>query len=129
MNKKMTLSGEYAAMVQDAADALRAGETAASLVCIREAMMLRMDAPEPHNLLGILCEMKSDDNGARRHYRAAYALDPTYKPACRNLERLVRFEWGPANRQYDYGVEPKQVENADHQQAIPELKREGLGTA
>lgn len=128
MKKKVTLPDEYAVAIQDAADALRKNETAASLVYIREAMMLKMNAPEPHNLLGILCEMKSDDNAARKHYRAAYALDPTYKPSCRNLERLVRFEWGPTSRQYDYGVEPMPEEIME-QQALPELKREGLGTA
>ena len=70
---------------------------------IKNALFVNPDAPEPHNLLGILAELKGDDSIARKHYRAAYALDPTYKPACRNLERLVVFEWGPQRRDYDFG--------------------------
>lgn len=70
---------------------------------ISKALLLNLDAPEPHNLLGILAELKGDDCLARKHYRAAYALDPTYKPACRNLERLVRFEWGAQSRDFDFG--------------------------
>ena len=70
---------------------------------ITNALLLDPDAPEPHNLLGILAELKGDDSIARKHYRAAYALDPTYKPACRNLERLVMLEWGPQRRDYDFG--------------------------
>ena len=72
---------------------------------ISKALLLNLDAPEPHNPLGILAELKGDDSVARKHYRAAYALDPTYKPACRNLERLVMFEWGPQIRDFVYGDE------------------------
>jgi len=104
VKKKMTLRNEYATALQTAATALSKGDIMGSLPHIRQAMALNMDAPEPHNLLGILSEMKGDDGNARRHYRAAYALDPTYGPACRNLERLVVFEWGPVGRQYDYGI-------------------------
>lgn len=82
---------------------LRAGETVHAHALIGRAMGLDMGAPEPHNLLGIFCEMTGDDDGARRHYRAAYALDPTYRPACRNLERLVLYTWGEQDRRYDFG--------------------------
>jgi tetratricopeptide (TPR) repeat protein len=115
VKKKMTLYDEYTTALQTAAAALSQGDMMGSLPHIRQAMALNMDAPEPHNLLGILSEMKGDDGNARRHYRAAYALDPTYSPACRNLERLVVFEWGPVGRQYDYGisVQPEAAGNAE----------------
>ena len=61
-------------------------------VAIADAMGLNMDAPEPHNLLGILYEMLGDYQAARKHYRAGYALDPVYKPCCRNLERITGFD-------------------------------------
>lgn len=43
-------------------------------------------APQPHNLLGLLLERQHDHPMAMRHFRAAWALDPTYLPARQNLE-------------------------------------------
>ena len=113
------LHNAYTIAINKAVDSQRKGDIQSAKSYISEAMTLSMDTPEPHNLLGILSEMKGDDNTARRHYRAAYALDPTYKPSCRNLERLVKFEWVPIQRNYDYGNELK-IANAkpDTQQNI-----------
>jgi Flp pilus assembly protein TadD len=72
--------------------ALKAREFSQARADIVEAMGLDMDAPEPHNLLGLLYEMTGDFQAARKHYRAGYALNPTYKPCCRNLERITGFE-------------------------------------
>lgn len=48
-------------------------------------------SPVPHNLMGIILECKNDRTEAMRHFRAAYALDPTYIPARYNLERYGQF--------------------------------------
>ena len=93
----------FSQTISDAIASLRKKNMDNGYQMISKALLLDPDAPEPHNLLGILAELKGDDSVARRHYRAAYALDPTYKPACRNLERLVIFEWGPQSRDYDFG--------------------------
>ena len=74
-------------------------ENAEKLISILVSMDI--GAPEPHNLFGILCELRGEDGIARKHYRAAYALDPTYGPACRNLERLVI---GQKSHGFDYGL-------------------------
>ena len=50
-----------------------------AMIC--EAMGKFPNAPEPHNLLGIVMEQEGDHAGAMKHFRAAYALDPTYLPA------------------------------------------------
>lgn len=105
MKRKAVFTDAYAMAVLDAAKVLYQGGMNGALPHIKDAMILNMDAPEPHNLLGILAEMSGDDSRARKHYRAAYALDPTYQPACRNLERLVDFVWKTVSRKYDYGVE------------------------
>ena len=60
---------------------------------IKQAMFKRPHSPEAHNLYGILEELQSNGNLVRKHYRAAYALDPTYKAATRNLERIINFEY------------------------------------
>lgn len=50
------------------------------------------DAPEPHNLLGIILEKTGNHPLAMKHFRAAWALDPTYHPANQNLMILGSFE-------------------------------------
>lgn len=47
--------------------------------------------PDAYNLLGALNEIHGDWLEAQKFYRAALAMDPTYKPAQANLERTVSF--------------------------------------
>lgn len=47
--------------------------------------------PQPHNLLGLLLEMQGDHLSAMKHFRAAWALDPTYKPARTNMDHYGSF--------------------------------------
>lgn len=107
MERKAVLQDAFSETVKKAAVLLNVGMLNEALPVIKEALILNTEAAEPHNLLGIFYELKGDDNNARMHYRAAYALDPTYRPACRNLERLVEFEWETVSRKYDFGVELK----------------------
>lgn len=41
-----------------------------------------------HNLMGILMEKRKNHVMAMKHFRAAYALDPTYIPARYNMEQF-----------------------------------------
>jgi DNA-binding response OmpR family regulator len=45
--------------------------------------------PEAYNLLGVLFEIKGDSVEAQKFYRAALDIDPTYKPAAANLDRIT----------------------------------------
>jgi DNA-binding NtrC family response regulator len=56
---------------------------------VRQAIAVDSTKPEALNLLGALMELRGDWLEALKHYRAALALDPTYKPADENLERVV----------------------------------------
>lgn len=87
-----SMDAEFERKVKQAEAALRERQFSRACTVIADAMAMNMNAPQPHNLLGILYEMTGDFQAARRHYRAAYALDPTYKPCCRNLERLTGFD-------------------------------------
>ncbi len=58
---------------------------------IKEAMGKYPHAPQPHNLIGILLEKEGDHLTAMKHFRAAWALDPTYIPARCNLDRFGSF--------------------------------------
>jgi len=40
----------------------------------------------PHNLMGLVLEYQGNHVQAMKHFRAAYALDPTYIPTSWNLE-------------------------------------------
>ncbi|MGM9940622.1 MAG: hypothetical protein ACI32N_01360 [Bulleidia sp.] len=54
---------------------------------IEQAMAQKPHCAVPHNLMGILMEKECDHVTAMKHFRAAYALDPTYVPARYNLEQ------------------------------------------
>ncbi len=58
---------------------------------IINAMCKYPHAPEPHNLIGVLLEKEGDHITAMKHFRAAWALDPTYIPARYNLEHFGTF--------------------------------------
>jgi len=75
-----------------------------SYKAIINAININPNAPEPHNLLGIWYEFKNNNDLARKHYRAAYALDPTYKPASENLERVCT-NFVSERKQINFGEE------------------------
>lgn len=60
------------------------------LIC--NAMAEYPDAAEPHNLMGVILEKQSDHVGAMKHFRAAWALNPSYTPARENMDQFARFE-------------------------------------
>jgi Tfp pilus assembly protein PilF len=75
---------------------------------IRGAMGAYPHAPQPHNLLGILLEARGEGALAMKHYRAAWALDPTYLPVRRNLDNCATFakRGRPAYDDSDCALEP-----------------------
>jgi len=72
---------------------------------LKKAISEDLEAPEPQNLLGVLAEFEGDLLAAGRHYRAALELDPTYKPALENLERVTSFKYSKEDIQFDDKVE------------------------
>lgn len=64
-------------------------EACEKLLC--EAMFKYPHAPHPHNLYGIILEKKGDHYRAMNHFRAAWALDPSYLPANHNLNTYGSF--------------------------------------
>ena len=78
---------------------------------IKEAMIINPHLPHAHNLYGILEEYLQEYDLARKHYRAAYALDPTYKPSSRNLERISSFYTCIYFSKIDFGEKPEEEEH------------------
>lgn len=60
---------------------------------LEEALSCDTSQPEPFNLLGIILELQDKSTEAQKKYRAALALDPSYKPAQENLDRASQFEY------------------------------------
>lgn len=54
-----------------------------------QALVEYPHAPQPQNLLGIIAEKSHDLSLAMKHYRAAWALAPNYRPSRENIDRLV----------------------------------------
>lgn len=67
------------------------GNLEACLPPICHAMEENPHAPQPHNLLGIVLEKTGDHMTAMKHFRAAWALDPSYLPANHNLNLYGTF--------------------------------------
>jgi len=91
MKRFEIVSSKFSNYIREATNEIHNHEFDKSYKTIINAININPNAPEPHNLLGIWYEFKNDNDLARKHYRAAYALDPTYKPASENLERVCTF--------------------------------------
>ena len=72
-------------------DLVAGGDYEKSTELVLQAMKDYPDAPQPHNLLGILQEKEGEHLSAMRHFRAARELDPTYMPASENLNTYGTF--------------------------------------
>ena len=62
------------------------------------------DAPheaQPHKLMGIIMERENDHRQDMKHFRAAWALDPTFIPARVNMERYGSFGFAMPRPAYD----------------------------
>jgi DNA-binding NtrC family response regulator len=55
---------------------------------LRQAVAIDPSKPEGLNLLGVISEILGDSTEAMKQYRAAHSLDPTYRPAVENMDRL-----------------------------------------
>lgn len=55
----------------------------------RKAIAADPTHPEAYNLLGALYEIENDPFFALKFYRAALDIDPAYRPAASNLERMT----------------------------------------
>ncbi|MFB0921456.1 MAG: hypothetical protein QMB62_11350 [Oscillospiraceae bacterium] len=108
MKEPEITNDRFSVNIANAARCLRNNDCENAFKEIIEAMLLNPDAPQPHNLLGILYELQGDGNRARRHYRAAYSLDPTYRPACKNLEQICTVFDDIKQHIYTYGDEPEE---------------------
>ncbi|HHV79114.1 MAG TPA: response regulator [Firmicutes bacterium] len=62
---------------------------------LKAAVASKPLSPEPYNLYGVLLESLGEIDDARKLYRAALAIDPSYGPANANLERVCKLKYSP----------------------------------
>ena len=82
---------ERQALCSKARALIENGELVECEKMICSAMARYPHIPEPNNLLGILLERQGDHVLAMKHFRAAWALDPSYRPARQNLDGYGSF--------------------------------------
>lgn len=124
MNKIEMKSDKFKNVIKDVNEKLHNYEWEESYKIIVNALSENPDAPEPHNLLGLWNEFNKNYDLARKHYRAAYALDPTYKPASINLERVCTM-FSSMNVPADFGevfeksvIDSKNLKNFNKEKEI-----------
>ena len=84
-------AAEYVSIIELAHKCINERYFDSALEHLRRAVYFDPSRPEAFNLMGAVLEIRRDLNEARKHYRAALSLDPTYVPARKNLERATSF--------------------------------------
>ena len=91
--KSKDLEGEkpadYWTLINQSRNRIREGAFEPAWDTARRAVAADPGRAEAYNLLGALLEIKHDRLEAQKFYRAALEIDPTYRPAGENLERIT----------------------------------------
>jgi len=81
---------DYEGCLEQAKAAVEAYDFQSAASWAQAAVAQDTSRAEAFNLLGVLLERSGGRLEAQRYYRAALALDPTYKPAWNNLNRSTQ---------------------------------------
>jgi DNA-binding response OmpR family regulator len=84
---------------------ISSGKFDAARVYAHKAISINPDRPEAFNLLGGVSEARGNRLEAEKNYRVALALNPSYQPAQKNLERITRRPYTPLG--IDWGLPVK----------------------
>jgi DNA-binding response OmpR family regulator len=76
----------------------------AAEIFLKQAIGMRPDSAEAHNLMGVLHEMRNNHDASYKEYRAALKHDRHYEPAKHNMQRYYeRFTFGHSDVPVDTG--------------------------
>jgi DNA-binding NtrC family response regulator len=84
---------DYATSIELAKKSITDRHFDAAAEHVRKAISLDPGRAEAFNLLGAVMETCGDPDEAQKNYRAALSLDPSYKPAIKNLQRSTEVTW------------------------------------
>lgn len=76
---------------QDIKSMIYKGEIEESYQLICNCMLEYPHSAIPHNLMGIILDIKGDQVTALKHFRASYSLDPAFRPARFNIRQYAEF--------------------------------------
>jgi len=82
---------ELLEIIEEVRRKMKKGEYEGCKEMMNNALQKYPHAPEPHNLYGLVLEGQGEHVLAMKHFRAAWALDPTYLPARYNLNSYGSF--------------------------------------
>jgi len=80
---------DYFALIELAKRQITDRDFAGARTTVRNSIATDPGHAEAYNLLGVLFEIKGDGLEAQKFYRAALDIDPTYRPASANLDRVT----------------------------------------
>ena len=91
----VTAAGQFAENLTRAKRALNRRAFEEAEVFLKQAIGLRPDSAEAHNLMGVLHELRDEHDDSYREYKAALKADRHYEPAKHNMRRYYeRFTFG-----------------------------------
>lgn len=82
---------DTAELLKNATRSMQDGDLIGAEQLLRMVLARIPDSAIPFNLLGAIREMQARYSDAFTFYRTASVIDPTYRPAKRNLDRLTTF--------------------------------------
>jgi DNA-binding response OmpR family regulator len=101
---------DYEGCLEMAKAAVEAYDFESAASWAQAAVALDSSRAEAFNLLGVMLERRGGRLEAQRYYRAALALDPTYKPAWANLTRSTQ-NWPLGGIDLGAGPQKKKKKN------------------
>jgi DNA-binding NtrC family response regulator len=100
----VTLASEFADNMKKAKGALNRRDLTEAEVFLKQALALKPDSAEAHNLMGVLHECRDELDASYQEYRAALKVDRGYEPAKHNMTRYYdRFSFGRSDIPIDTG--------------------------
>lgn len=78
---------DYTFFTASARERIRGNLLDIAIEDLKTAISIDPGKAEAFNLMGAVCELQKDEAGARKYYRTAYWVDPTYEPSRLNIER------------------------------------------
>ena len=104
MPAEVTAEGQFAEDLTRAKRALNRRAFDEAEVFLKQAIALKTDSAEAHNLMGVLHELRHEHDASYREYRAALKADRHYEPAQHNMRRYYeRFTFGSSTVPVDTG--------------------------
>jgi DNA-binding response OmpR family regulator len=100
----VTAAGQFAHDLTRAKRALNCRGFDEAEVFLKQAIALRPDSAEAHNLMGVLQELRNEHDVSYRAYKAALKADRHYEPARQNMTRYYeRATFGSSSIPVDTG--------------------------